>query len=61
MMEKWYSIRYNSNKYSHGLMDHLCLPTLKKNGKILDLPLPNTLLPKNFDLVSEVVKEMELI
>lgn len=51
LMEKWYSIRYSSNKYSQCLRDTLILPGLKKNGKVLDLPLENVLLPTNFDLL----------
>ena len=51
--EKWYSIDYSSQKFSEELLTSLTKPTTNKNGLLLDLPPPNNLLPKNFDIVPE--------
>lgn len=49
--EKWYNIDYSSEKYSEEFLKGLINPKVKDNGKKLDLPPANTLLPKNFDIL----------
>lgn len=51
--EKWYKIEYSSEKYSTEFMDSLKKPEINVQGKKLDLPPPNTLLPKNFDILAD--------
>lgn len=51
--EKWYKIEYSSERYSESLMKSLKEPKINQQGKKLDLPPPNTLLPTNFDILAE--------
>jgi len=48
--EEWYNINYSSDKFDEDLLAQIKKP-VKDNGKILDLPEPNTLLPTNFDIL----------
>ena len=50
--EKWYNIDYSSEKYSDALLASMTSPVCVDNGKLLDLPPKNTLLPKSFDLLA---------
>jgi insulysin len=53
LKEKWYNIQYSSEKYSEAFMNRLKNPQPADNGKKLDLPPPNTLLPTNFDIIND--------
>jgi nardilysin len=49
--EKWYNIDYSSEKYSEQLLASMLKPECRDNGKLLDLPPKNTLLPKSFEIM----------
>lgn len=51
--EKWYKIDYSSQKYSEEQLKLMLNPQVKQNGKSLDLPPANNLIPKNFDVHPE--------
>jgi len=53
LKEKWYKIDYSMEKFSDEFLAKLKAPKIKENGKKLDLPPPNPLLPKKFDILSE--------
>jgi secreted Zn-dependent insulinase-like peptidase len=53
LKEKWYKIDYSMEKLSDEFLAKLKAPKIKENGKKLDLPPPNPLLPKKFDILSE--------
>jgi secreted Zn-dependent insulinase-like peptidase len=52
----WYKFKYSSEKYSNELLDKLVKPVVVDNGKKLDLPPLNKLLPTNFDILPEDAK-----
>lgn len=49
LKEKWYKIDYSSESYPEDLYRSLRKPSVAENGKKLDLPPVNTLLPSKFD------------
>jgi len=49
----WYKYKYSTQKYSEEFMQSLKQPNVKDNGKKLDIPPENTLLPKTFDVLPE--------
>jgi len=51
--EPWYNIKFKSEKYNEKLLQAMLKPTVKENGKKLDLPPENTLIPSNFDILPE--------
>jgi len=51
LKEKWYKIDYSSESYPEDLYRTLRHPRVEDNGKKLDLPPVNTLLPSKFDLL----------
>ena len=51
--EYWYKIDYSADKYTEAQVKLMTEPTVKDNGKKLDLPPPNNLLPANFDVLPE--------
>jgi len=51
LKEKWYNIPFSKEKLSKELLDKLKKPVVADNGMKLDLPTPNTFLPKNFDVI----------
>ena len=51
--KNWYHFNYSSEKFSSELMESLKKPQIAENGKKLDLPPVNTLLPKSFDILAE--------
>jgi secreted Zn-dependent insulinase-like peptidase len=51
--QKWYKYNYSSEKYPAALLEKLKNPTIADNGKKLDLPPLNTLLPTNFNVLPE--------
>lgn len=51
MDQKWYKYKYSSEKYPAALLERFKNPQVKDNGKKLDLPPLNTLLPTNFDVL----------
>lgn len=53
LKEKWYKIDYSMEKFSNEFLTKLKDPKVKENGKKLDLPPPNPLLPKRFDILDE--------
>lgn len=53
LKEKWYKIDYSMDKFSNEFLTKLKEPKIKENGKKLDLPPPNPLLPKKFDILGE--------
>jgi secreted Zn-dependent insulinase-like peptidase len=52
--ERWYSVPWSKEKYSTQRIEAMKnAKATENNGKKLDLPPPNTLLPKNFDILPE--------
>jgi len=52
--ERWYSVPWSKEKYSTQRIEAMKnAKATENNGKRLDLPPPNTLLPKNFDILPE--------
>ena len=51
LKEKWYNIDFSREKYSEDLLNKMKTPVVANNGKNLDLPPVNSLLPKNFDIL----------
>ena len=54
-VEEWYGTRYSVDDISPGLLDKILNPNVEVKEKKLGLPLPNNLIPKNFDLLPEEV------
>jgi secreted Zn-dependent insulinase-like peptidase len=52
-LEPWYNIKFHSEKYPEALHALMLHPTVKDNGKKLDLPPENKLIPTKFDLHPE--------
>jgi len=57
--EHWYDINYTVEKFDEELRAALLNPQIVDNGKKLDLPPPNNLLPKNFDVLPEDASNSE--
>jgi len=51
--EPWYNIKFTSEKYNETLLQAMLKPTVKENGKKLDLPPENKLIPSKFDILPE--------
>lgn len=51
--QKWYKYNYSSEKYSEDLLSAFKNPVVADNGKKLDLPPLNTLLPTSFEILPE--------
>lgn len=48
LKEHWYKIDYNVTKYNEAQIKLMSEPSVRDNGKKLDLPPPNNLIPSNF-------------
>jgi insulysin len=53
LLEPWYSIKHSAEKYPELLTQAMLEPQVKDNGKKLDLPPPNNLLPSDFAILPE--------
>lgn len=51
LLEPWYSIKHSAEKYPEDLKHLMLNPHIKDNGKKLDLPPPNNLLPSDFTVL----------
>ena len=51
LKEKWYNVDYSIEKFSESLLDKIKNPLVVDNGKKLDLPPMNSLIPQNFDIL----------
>lgn len=51
LKEKWYNIDFSREKYGTDLLTKMQKPVVANNGKKLDVPPVNTMLPKNFDVL----------
>jgi secreted Zn-dependent insulinase-like peptidase len=49
--EEWYQTKYDVTKFSDDLISKIQNPNCEISSKKLDLPPPNTLIPKNFDIL----------
>jgi secreted Zn-dependent insulinase-like peptidase len=49
----WYSTKYSSEKFSEDLLNKMNNPSCDQSEKKLEIPPPNTLLPKKFDILPE--------
>jgi len=52
-MEYWFKVSFESEKLPAKLMQALLKPVVADNGLRLDLPNPNELIPRNFDLTEK--------
>lgn len=52
LKEKWYNVDFSREKYGEELLNKMKKPVVADNGKNLDLPPVNTLLPKNFNVLA---------
>jgi secreted Zn-dependent insulinase-like peptidase len=48
--EHWYKIDYSAEKFTDEQVKLMSEPAVKENGKKLDLPPPNVLLPSKFEI-----------
>ena len=55
-VEEWYGTRYSVDDISSDLLDKILNPNVEIKEKKLGLPLPNNLIPKNFDLLPKDVR-----
>lgn len=53
LKEKWYKLDFSSEVYSDSLKNALLNPEIVNNGKSLNLPPQNNLLPENFDIIEK--------
>ena len=53
LLEPWYSIKHSAEKYPEHLSQAMLQPQVKENGKKLDLPPANNLLPSDFAILAE--------
>jgi len=53
-VEEWYGTKYVTKDFDQSLLDKITYPKceFKKKAK-LDLPPPNNLVPKNFDILAK--------
>jgi secreted Zn-dependent insulinase-like peptidase len=51
--EEWYGTKYKVTPFSDELIDKIANPKCEIKSKKLDLPPPNTMIPKNFDVLPE--------
>jgi secreted Zn-dependent insulinase-like peptidase len=49
--KNWYHFNYSSDKFSEEFLLKLQKPQIVDNGKKLDLPPVNSLIPTNFDVL----------
>jgi len=49
--EYWYKFDYKLEKFDETLLNSMQNPQVNDNGKNLDFPPPNNLIPKNFDIL----------
>lgn len=49
--EEWYSTKHVITPFSESLLAKMNLPNCPISHKKIDLPPPNTLIPKNFDIL----------
>ena len=49
--EKWYNFNYSVESFDASLIQTMKEPEIAQNGKNLDLPPQNNLLPSNFDIL----------
>lgn len=52
-VEEWYSTKYSIAPFSEELKKKMTNPSLTITSKKLDLPPPNNLIPKNFDILAK--------
>lgn len=57
--EYWYKIDFKAETYSEDMIKLMKNPSVVDNGKKLDLPPVNNLLPKNLDIVKDDKKNSE--
>ena len=58
--EKWYKINYSADKFTDEQMKNVTEPTVRDNGKKLDLPPPNNMIPAKFDVHPECADDSKI-